>query len=300
VKPNKGLKSIKAYIQLARPHQYVKNGFIWLPVFFGNKLWEPAAVLDTFWAFLIFSLAASSVYALNDIRDAGEDRMHPVKSSRPVASGALSPSQAMTFLVVTIVITWVLTLLLMPSHFMLVLLAYLLLNLSYSLYLKHMALVDVVCISTGFVLRVLAGGISGDVAVSHWIITMTFLLALFMAFAKRRDDLLLAVAGNRTRRCLDGYNLEFISLSMGIMAAVIIVSYVLYSISPEVTGKHGTDQLYLSGFWVILGILRYMQVTFVEERSGSPTQVLLKDNFLRTVALLWILTCYLLLYGLNR
>jgi hypothetical protein len=99
---------------------------------------------------------------------------------------------------------------------------------------------------------------------------------------------------------LDGYNLEFISLSMGIMAAVIIVSYVLYSISPEVTGKHGTDQLYLSGFWVILGILRYMQVTFVEERSGSPTQVLLKDNFLRTVALLWILTCYLLLYGLNR
>jgi len=290
------MESFRAYLQLARPHQYVKNGFVWFPLFFGNRLWDPAAGLQTLWAFIVFSLAASSVYAFNDILDVAEDRKHPVKSVRPLASGALSQSQAVVFLTVLAVLASGLALFLLPAYFVFVLLAYLSLNVAYSLYLKHLAIVDAVCIATGFVLRVLAGGIAAGVPVSHWIITMTFLLALFLAFAKRRDDLLLAAAGNKTRKCLDGYNLEFISSSMGIMASVIIVFYVLYTVSPEVIEKHGTNHLYLSGFWVILGILRYLQVTFVEERSGSPTQVLLKDRFLRTVALLWILTCYVLLY----
>lgn len=294
------MKSIKAYIQLARPQQYVKNGFVWLPLFFGNKLWDSAAAIHTLWAFLAFSLAASGIYALNDLRDIDEDRNHPTKSLRPLARGALGKSQAVVFVIAMVVLSCGISLALLPHLFLAVLSGYLLLNLAYSLRLKYHAIIDVVCISSGFVLRVLAGGISADVPVSHWIITMTFLLALFLAFAKRRDDLLLYAAGNKTRKCLDGYSLEFISLGMGIMASVIIVFYMLYTVSAEVIEKHGTNQLYVSGFWVIVGILRYLQLTFIEERSGSPSEVLIKDHFLRTVALLWLLTCYLLLYGFGR
>jgi len=128
---------------------------------------------------------------------------------------------------------------------------------------------------------------------------MTFLLALFLALSKRRDDLILAAQGHNCRKSLDGYNLEFVSLSMGFMASVILVSYILYTVSPEVVSKYETRQLYLTAFWVVLGLLRYMQITFVREGSGSPTLVLLKDGFLQTVLLLWIGSFYLLLYGIG-
>lgn len=291
--------SIRPFIQLARPSQYVKNGFVWLPLFFGNKMWDSAATLHTFWAFLSFCLTASSVYAMNDLKDMAQDREHPVKCLRPLARGALNRAQALGFMAVLLALSLGFSLFLPNSELTFILLIYLALNLAYSFFLTHFAIIDVVCISTGFVLRVLAGGFAAEVETSHWIITMTFLLALFLAFAKRRDDLLLLAQGNKCRKSLDGYSLEFISLSMGIMASVIIVCYVLYTVSPEIIAKHGTDQLYLTAFWVILGILRFMQATIVEERSGSPTQVLLKDPFLRSVALLWILSCYVLIYGIG-
>ena len=129
------------------------------------------------------------------------------------------------------------------------------------------------------------------------IVIMTFLLALFLALGKRRDDLLLTDQGNRVRKAVDGYNLEFISLTMGVMASVIIVAYILYTVSPEVVEKHGTDKLYLTAFWVVLGLLRYIQITVVQNRSGSPTTVLLRDRFLQGIILLWLISSYVLLYG---
>jgi len=169
-------------------------------------------------------------------------------------------------------------------------------NIVYSFGLKHVPIADIVCIAVGFVLRIFAGGTAAQVPISPWIVIMTFLMALFLALAKRRDDLRLVDQGHQVRKAIDGYNAEFISLAMGVMASVIIVAYILYTVSPEIVAKHGTKRLYMSSVWVILGILRYLQITFVEEDSGSPTRVLIRDRALQAIIALWLVNIYLLLY----
>jgi decaprenyl-phosphate phosphoribosyltransferase len=293
------LNKAKLYLQLARPHQYVKNGFVWLPPFFGLKLGDLWALEQTLIAFAAFCLAAGGVYVLNDLKDIQEDRRHPTKKSRPLASGAISPRGAMIFMAGLLLLAAFAGLLLPKPDFLLILGAYVILNVAYSFFLKHHAIIDVVCIALGFVLRVLAGGVAAAVPISHWIVIMTFLLAIFLGLAKRRDDLLLAVEGQSARRSIEGYNLEFVSTSMAVMAAIIIVAYILYTVSPDTIQKHGTDQLYLTGVWVVVGMLRYLQLALVENRSASPTKILLQDRFLQAVLTLWILSCFFLLYDLG-
>jgi len=291
------MKKITAYIQILRPSHYLKNGFVWLPLFFGYKLQDPTAVLQTACAFLAFCLVASCVYILNDMADAAEDRQHPVKKKRPLASGVMSRLEAAILFVILLVLSGALSAAFFQKEFLFVMGGYIILNVAYSIFLKHLAIIDVVCIAIGFVLRIFAGGIAANVLVSPWIIIMTFLLALFLALAKRRDDLLLADRGHTVRKSLAGYNLEFVSMAMGVMASVIIVAYILYTVSAEVVERHGSHKLYITGLWVIVGLLRYMQATFVEKRTGGPTQVLLKDTFLQVVIVLWLATFYILLYG---
>jgi len=290
---------LRGLVRLARPHQYLKNLFVFLPLFFGWKLSDPSAVWGTIKAFAAFCLAASAVYVFNDLRDAPQDREHPVKKNRPIAAGLVSNGEAWAYMGVLAGLAFVLTLMVPGGAFGWIVGAYLLVNVAYSMGVKHAAIVDLMCIAVGFVLRVFAGGSASGVTPSHWIVIMTFLLALFLGLAKRRDDLLLAACGSRTRKCLDGYSLEFVSLCMAVMAGVVIVSYILYTLSPDVMAKHGTDQLYLTSLWVIAGLFRYMQITFVESRSGSPTQVLLKDPFIQACIVLWVATCYLILYALK-
>ena len=291
------LNKAKLYLQLARPHQYVKNGFVWLPIFFGLKLGDLWALEQTLIAFVAFCLAAGGVYVLNDLKDIQEDRRHPTKKNRPLASGAIPPRGAVIFMAGLLLLAALAGALLPKPDFLLILGAYLLLNVAYSFFLKHQAIIDVVCIALGFVLRVLAGGVAAAVPVSHWIVIMTFLLAIFLALAKRRDDLLLAAEGQSARRSIDGYSLEFVSISMAVMAAVIIVAYILYTVSPDTIQKHGTDRLYLTGFWVVVGLLRYLQLALVENRTASPTKILLQDRFLQAVLTLWILSFFFLLYN---
>lgn len=283
-------------IHLARPHQYIKNVFIFLPVFFGHRLQDLQSVLPACWAFAVFCLAASSIYVVNDIRDVNEDRQHPSKKFRPLAAGVLSKSEAFLFASGLFALSFSFALIFLGPLFLLPMGAYLLLNLVYSFGLKNFAIIDLFCIAAGFVLRIFAGAVASAIRPSHWLILMTFLLALFLSFAKRRDDLLLEANGKKVRGNLHNYNLEFVSLSMVLMAAVIIVSYILYTLSPEVIDLHGTPNLYLTSIWVIMGLLRYMQITFVEQRSGSPTSILLKDSFLKIVILLWLLSWYLMVY----
>ncbi len=290
------LNQVKLYLQLARPHQYIKNGFIWLPLFFSHKLFDVQAFQQTGMAFLVFCFATSSVYVFNDLCDAKEDRQHPLKRHRPLASGKLSTSQALGFLVVLIALAGGLAVTFLQTLFLAILGGYWALNLTYSLFLKHLAILDVVCIALGFVLRVYAGGVAAEVPISQWLVIMTFLLALFLALGKRRDDLILEAAGHSTRKSLDGYNQDFVGVAMGVMAAVIIVAYLLYTLSPETIQKHGTDKLYLTTFWVILGLLRFFQITLVEERSGSPTRIFIRDVFLQITIVLWLLSFFLLLH----
>lgn len=287
---------LKAYIALARPRQYLKNGFIWLPVFFGYRITDPRVVWLTMLAFTAFSLMASTIYIINDFKDIEDDRRHPVKKDRPLAGGAVSPREALWIGPVFLTASLTITLAELPGVCFYLLLAYFFLNIAYSQKLKHIPVVDIVCIALGFVIRIFVGGMAAGVPISPWIVIMTFLLALFLALAKRRDDLLLADQGTQVRKAIDGYNAEFISLAMSIMASVIIVAYLLYTVSPEVVAKHGTHRLYISGIWVLLGLLRYLQITIVEEKSGAPTRVLLKDWLLQAIIVLWLVNIFILLY----
>jgi 4-hydroxybenzoate polyprenyltransferase len=290
------MQKFTAYIKLARPHQWVKNGFIWLPIFFGYKLSDKQAILGTLGAFIAFCLTASVVYVLNDIKDIQEDRRHPVKKFRPLASGALSGSEANLFFIALLIISVAFCSIILNKSVLILLAFYFLLNFAYSFKLKHISIIDIVCISTGFVLRIFAGGMAANVWISPWIVLMIFLLALFLALAKRIDDLLSVSTGHNPRKCIDGYNLEFVNLAMVVMASVIIVSYILYTVSPEVVAKHGTDKLYLTALWVIVGILRYMQIAFVHQNSSSPTLIILKDLFMQVVVVAWLLHFYMLIY----
>jgi 4-hydroxybenzoate polyprenyltransferase len=176
--------------------------------------------------------------------------------------------------------------------------AYVMLNLVYSGFLKHIPVLDITLISVGFVLRLFIGeaAAKGEAPLSMWIILITFLLALFLALAKRRDDVLLLNEGVKARKSIDGYNLEFINGGMMIMASVTIVAYISYCISPEVIEKFHSDKLFYTVIFVILGILRYMQISFVENKSGSPTRILLKDPFLQLTLAGWIVSFILIIY----
>ncbi len=290
------MSKIRALITLARPHQYIKNVFIFLPIFFAHKLFDSQALLPTCWAFVVFCLGASSVYVVNDIFDIEVDRIHPIKKHRPLAAGILSKREAFLFAGILLLSSVLLTIYQLGLILLILLGSYLLLNYLYSCLLKKYAIIDITAIAVGFIIRVFAGGFAADVFPSHWLIIMTYLLALFLALAKRRDDLILLSRGQKVRHNIDGYSLEFVSHSMIVMAAVIIVSYILYTVSPEVIKVHGTTNLYLTTFFVIVGLLRYLQITFVEQQSGSPTSIILKDHFMQVVIVLWLLSAYMIIY----
>lgn len=284
------------FIRILRPHQYIKNLFILLPAFFAIKITQPGVIITLLAAFTAFSLVASSIYIINDYRDLEEDRIHPKKKTRPLASGDLSKKEASIFLPVILSIGMIQLYNLNLSIFGIALF-YFLLNLLYSFRLKHVAILDICIVSSGFVIRLFIGASAANVELSMWIVLMTFLLALFLSLAKRRDDILIyQETGNKTRKIIDGYSLEFLNLSMIMMASIVIVSYLMYCVSMQEMHKSGTEYLYLTVIFVILGVLRYLQQTFVHNDSGSPTQVLIKDRFLQMCILGWMTAYIYILY----
>lgn len=279
-------------INIMRPHQWIKNFFIFAPLFFTFSF-SITNLIDDIIGFLLFSLAASSIYILNDYHDIIEDRAHPTKKNRPLSSGAVSKKAALILMSGLLMIAGFGAVLLFPS-FSIILAIYIGLNVAYTFGLKHISILDITIIAIGFVLRIYAGAALINNTPSVWIIMVTFLLALFLALAKRRDDCLLALNGKRTRKNIDGYNLEMVNAAMTFMAGVTVVSYIMYTISPEVTQRLGTHHLYITSLFVIMGILRYMQLTFVEQNSGSPTKLVLKDQFLQLVLIGWIISFYVI------
>jgi 4-hydroxybenzoate polyprenyltransferase len=288
---------LKSFIKLIRAHQWIKNSFIFLPIFFAVKMENVDLLVRTALVAIGFSLVASAIYIFNDWRDIEEDRQHPEKKKRPLASGAIKVPVALTLMNALAIGGSVLIFVVQPEAFYFTM-VYVAMNLAYSLYLKRVALLDITIIAIGFVLRLKVGATVGgaDTELSMWAILITFLLALFLALAKRRDDVVLAQAGTQVRKSIKGYNLEFINGAMMIMASVTVVAYISYTISDEVTSRFENKNLYLTVFWVILGILRYMQITFVLGKSGSPTKVLLRDVFLQVILVGWIATFVYLLY----
>lgn len=296
-KNNIGFKSMKEIIKLLRPHQYVKNLFVFAPLLFSFHF-TSIQIVNTFVAFVLFCMIASSIYVFNDLMDMEEDKKHPKKCFRPLASGKVTLGVAkilIAFLSLgSLGIAYVFNQLLFA-----ILLLYFFLNIAYSLKLKHITIVDIFIIATGFVLRLFAGASVIDNQLSMWIIIMTFLLALFLAVAKRRDDVVLSLQGKETRKNIDGYNLEFVNAVMVFMSGVIVVAYILYTVSDEVVARLNSQYLYLTAFFVILGIMRYMQLTFVEQNSESPTKVVLKDRFLQITIILWLISFFIIAKGVS-
>jgi 4-hydroxybenzoate polyprenyltransferase len=279
---------ISDIIILLRPYQWVKNLFVFAPLFFSFDFFLNN-VINTIIVFILFSLLASSMYVFNDLMDIQEDKNHPKKKLRPLASGKISKNTA-RFLIATFSLFSLFMAYMLNQKLFIVLLIYFILNIAYSLKLKHITIVDIFVIATGFVLRLFAGASVIDNKLSMWIIIMTFLLALFLAVAKRRDDIILASQGKATRKNIDGYNLEFVNAVMVFMSGVIVVAYILYTVSGDVINHFHTHYLYLTAFFVILGIMRYMQITFVEQNSGNPTKIALKDKFLQITIVLWLIS----------
>ena len=279
---------LASIIKLIRLHQYIKNLFIFLPLFFAMKITDTELLSNAFIAFIAFSLTASAIYILNDYHDIEEDRQHPKKKSRPLASGAISKYQAIIIMSVLFVSGFSLMVLLSFKAAS-VLAVYVAINIAYSFSLKHIPIVDVNIIAIGFVLRLFIGSVVTDIHLSKWIIIMTFLLALFMALAKRRDDVLIFLdTGKRMRKVIDGYSLQFLDTAMAIMASVVIVAYTLYTTSPEVEARLNSEYLYLTVFFVILGIMRYLKIIFVDKNSGSPSKIIISDRFMQLTLLGWI------------
>ena len=287
-------------IQLCRPKEWVKNLFVLLPLFFSGNLFNCPLLAESFVALVSFCLASSAIYCLNDLMDVESDRRHPAKRLRPLASGKVS-SQACIVTMAVLGISAVAVLLTLPAvraaMTTIVVAAYLLLNSAYSLRLKRIALIDVVCVALGFVLRVVAGGAATGVYVSHWIIIMTFLLALFLSLCKRRDDIVIYnTTGEIMRHNITRYNLEFINQATTLVSTVMLVSYVMYTVSADVTARFGSGYVYVTSVFVLLGLLRYIQLTVVDERSGSPTRVFLNDRFIQACVAGWFLTFAAIIY----
>lgn len=290
---------MKNLLQLIRPKQWVKNVFVLLPMFFGGSLLVGQNILAATITFLSFSFAASSIYCFNDLIDVEADRRHPVKCKRPVASGAVSIQQAYVLMGVMILMS-MLVLLLMPCQMLQVgaiILFYWLLNLAYCVRLKEYAIVDVCIVAFGFVLRLLAGGMATETPLSRWIVLMTFLLTLFLSFAKRRDDVVrMNQTGEAPRKNTSRYNLTFINQVITFTASVTLVCYIMYTVSPEVIARFGTDQLYLTSVFVLLGLLRYIQLTVVDEQSGDPTKLLLRDRMMQAIVVFWLAAFIVIIY----
>ena len=286
-------------LRIIRPHQWLKNVFVLLPLFFGGSLLDPHDIAAALIAVMAFSFMASAIYCLNDIVDVEDDRRHPVKCRRPIASGQVSVAAAYTMMAVMVALSFASASLLGGGAVGVAAVTgvYLVLNVAYCLWLKRFAIVDVCTIAAGFVLRLFAGGLAIGTELSDWIVLMTFLLTLFLSLAKRRDDVLrMNETGRAPRRNTIRYNLEFINQAITITAAVTIVCYVMYTVSPEVVRRTGTHYLYLTTVFVITGVLRYLQLTLVDNRSGDPTRLLLSDRVLQAVVALWGLAFLLIIY----
>ncbi len=283
-------------LSLMRPHQWIKNAFVAAPLFFTPKAISWAAVVHVALGVACFSAMASAIYILNDWRDREVDRMHPVKRLRPLAAGTINVATSMAVALGLALASGAVTLIVLPRGFAIVLAIYAVQNLAYTFWLKQIAILDVLSIAIGFVLRIYAGGELINVTPTVWIVACTLLLALFLAFAKRRDDLVLGV-DDEHRLSLSGYNLPFIDASLAIVLAALVVSYLLYTTQPENMARLGSEKLFLTAPFVIAGVLRYLQVTLVEHRSGSPTRLALSDRFLLVTILGWLATFAWLIYG---
>jgi 4-hydroxybenzoate polyprenyltransferase len=294
--PQERASSLRDLFQLLRPMQWSKNTVLFAALIFAKHLFVLSDLITVTLGFLAFCLLASGAYVMNDLRDCERDREHPLKSLRPLPSGRVRRGTAVA-LSVTLVLAGMLAAIALRPAFGLLAGAYFVLQVAYTFWLKEVVILDVMSIAAGFVIRAVAGGVIIVVPVSPWLIVCTFLLALFLGFSKRRHELiLLETRATNHRASLKEYSPYFLDQMIAVVTASTVVAYAIYTASPEVRDKLGTDKLYLTIPFVLFGIFRYLYLVHQREEGGNPTQLLLRDQPLLIDVLLWIITATLLLY----
>ncbi|MFH1687386.1 MAG: decaprenyl-phosphate phosphoribosyltransferase [bacterium] len=287
---------MKSLIKLARPKQWLKNGVVLAALIFSGAATDPDLLQTSLWAVGLFCLLSSAVYVMNDIVDRKKDRQHPLKMHRPIASGKVSVSTAGAFLAGLLVLGLAGAWLLNPMFFVAAV-AFLTLNVAYSLWLKNIVILDVMSIAVSFSLRAYAGAFAIGVPASKWLLINTILLALFLGFGKRRHELV-ALEGNATkhRSSLGHYSPYLLDQLIGVVTASVVVAYMLYTFSPEVSEKLGTNNLFFTVPLVLYGIFRYLYLIHKEERGGSPTDILISDRPILIDVIVWLAAVVVVLY----
>jgi 4-hydroxybenzoate polyprenyltransferase len=289
------------YISGLRPRQWIKNLIVLAPLIFSLNVFRPDMVLLSMVALGVFCLLSGSVYVFNDLTDYKQDRAHPVKKNRPIASGRITRGGALTFgLIVAAaglsIAAW------MDMSFFWVCVAYTGIMVLYSLSLKHMVVLDVLIISIGFVLRAIAGveilkGADPGVVLSPWLLVCTLFLALFLGFSKRRHELdLLAHKAGLHRKSLEDYSKEFLDSMIAVVTAATVIAYAIYTIWPGTVEKFDTRNLIYTIPFVVFGLFRYMYLVIMRNEGGSPSEILVSDAPLVIDVILWLVVAGLVLY----
>jgi 4-hydroxybenzoate polyprenyltransferase len=291
-------RSVAASLLISlRPHQWTKNLFVFAGLIFAQRLFDLGAAAKATAAFAVFCLLSGVVYLVNDVQDREADRQHPIKSRRPIASGALSPAVALGAAMILTAVAlgsafWI------NSAFGVVALVYVTLLTLYSVSLKHIVILDVLTISGGFVLRALGGAVAIDVKFSHWLLLLMLLLALFLALSKRRAELVTLADGATSHRpSLAEYSPYLLDQMIGVVTASTLLAYAFYTISPETVAKFGTDQLLWTVPFPLYGIFRYLYLVHQREGGGNPSEMLITDRPLLLCVALWGLAVIAILYG---
>jgi decaprenyl-phosphate phosphoribosyltransferase len=290
---------IRGLIRTIRPHQWVKNVFVLAPVVFATKLFDPLLLTNAAVAFFAFCLLAGAVYTINDLADVEADRLHPVKRHRPIASGRVPDGVARAFAYVLVAVSLGAGYLISPA-FALVAACYFLLNVAYTMKLKHVAYLDVGCISAGFVLRVLGGGYATRIEVSAYLFVCTALLALFLGFGKRRHELTTASArAGKQRVALEGYTKRGLDLALSITAVLTVGTYLKYTVDDSTIAFFRSSSLWPTTIFVVLGVMRFLHIVRYRPKAESPTQEMLSDGPMVGIVLLWIVVVGYLVYHLQ-
>jgi 4-hydroxybenzoate polyprenyltransferase len=279
-----------------RPHHLIKSLFVFGPIFFAGKATDMTKLVEAFLAFVAFSALSCSIYFFNDLCDRDKDCNHPEKCMRPIASGSLSTWLAVLFGLIFAAFSVSISFLL-SSKVTYVLLVYGSINISYSLWLKHVVIVDIFCIAMGFVLRILAGGYATNIVPTSWLIITTFLLALFLGLTKRRHELvLLNKTSDYHRPVLGSYTQKLVDQLISVAAPVTLITYLLYTLKEETIARFDSNLIYTTGIFVVFGIFRYLYLIHRKDLSGSPTDLVLNDLPLLSTIIGWILTFSLIVY----
>ncbi len=282
-------------LRLMRPHQWVKNAFVFTGLLFGHAWHDAHLLTQVIFAFAAFCLVSSAIYIVNDIMDVEQDRLHPVKRMRPLAAGHVSLVSARILATLLAVIGLGLAYAAAPAA-LAILIAYALMNIAYTLWLKHVVILDVFIIATGFMLRILIGTLGVGIPPSQWLLLCGLMVTLFLGFSKRRAEIIaLNEEGGAHRKVLQHYSPVLLDKMIGITAAGLIMSYSLYTMSPETIRTHGTANLIYTVPFVMYGVFRYIYLLHHQSRGGDPSHDLVRDPHLLIVVGAWLLTTIFLI-----